>query len=455
MALIELPTGVSGADNLPNTRKALVNLFNNGQGQILQRPGIDGLSVPSVAMARASFKWNFSLYGIWGQELRKVTDVVTGATSLVGTVDGANNPITAVGFNEAVISVPDGKTYTLSKTDVLTDITPNANMQSSRYVAHIDGRFIYIPSNGDVAFFSDVGDAGSIQPLSFFDAESLPDLNQSCINFANTLYILGEDSVEKFRNTGDTPNPFTRIQGARQDFGYLGGLIEISSAFLYLGREKDQDFGFFATGPGDTVKISNQAIDKILSTYTLQELSVCVPGRFKWRGFDIATFELARNAWGFLNGNWFDLDTIDDQGFVRPWRGGFITAFEGKYYSASKEELGVFGEFNSDYGQRNQKIIDMGFKHQNNQRFSAQSLELGISQGFNAAVGTVALLMSRDNVTYGPALFRDLGALGKYSDKLVWNYSGGLGNYDGFMGLRIFTTEDVIFNVDSLYLNIR
>ncbi len=455
MAIIELPTGISGADNLPNTRKSLVNLFNNGEGQLLQRPGITALSQPSIDTARGSFKWNGDLYVLFGDDLFRVTDVDTGATTLVGTVEGANNIETAVGFNEAVICVPDGKTYTLDKFDVLVDITPNANMQSSRDVAHMDGRFIYIPSNGDVAFFSDVGNAGSIQPLSFFDAEELPDLNQGIINFRNTLFILGEDSIELFRNTGGTPNPFTRIQGGRQDFGFISGLLEFTNAFYYLGREKDQDFGFYATGGGDTVKISNQAIDKILSTYSIAELRTGVPGRLKWRGHEIATFELLNDAFGFINGNWIRLDTLVD-GFSRPWLGGFITSFDGKYYSASKGgNFGVFDAVSTDFGNRNRKIIDMGFKHANNQRFSCQSLELGISQGFNASVGSVALLMSRDNVNYGPALFRNLGALGKYHDKLVWNYSGGLGNYDGFMGMRIFTTEDVVFNADSLYLNIR
>ncbi len=454
MARIELPTGISGIPELPNTLKSLINCFNDGEGHILARPGFDQVSVPSIEMARASFKWNGFFYGVWGTELRRVDDVVTGATTFIGTIDGAEIIQHDFGFNETVMCVPNGKTYTLDKFDVLVDITPNPNMQSARDVAHIDGRFIYIPSNGDPAFFSDVGNAGSIQPLSFFDAESLPDLNTGVINFRNTLYILGEDSNEAFRNTGATPNPFTRIQGARQDFGFIGGLIEHTKGFLYLGREKGQNFGFYATGGGTTVKISNAVIDDALGGYTPDELRQVVSSRFKWLGHDIITFTLFRDSWGFLNGEFFELDTLID-GFFRPWLGGFISEFEGNYYSASKGEFGLLGRFNTDFGLRNQKSMIMGFKHDDNKRFSCQSLELGISQGFNAAVGTVAIRMSRDGIDYGPALFRDLGALGKYHDKLLWNYPGGLGNYDGFMGIQIFTTEDVVFNADSMYLYMR
>ena len=95
-------------------------------------------------------------------------------------------------------------------------------------------------------------------------------------------------------------------------------------------------------------------------------------------------------------------------------------------------------------------MIDFAFEKEDNEYFSAQSIELGISQGYNAAVGSVALQLSRNNVEYGPFMYRDLGAIGEYAKKLEWNYAGGLGTYDGFMGGRIFTTEDVEFNCDFL-----
>jgi hypothetical protein len=117
--------------------------------------------------------------------------------------------------------------------------------------------------------------------------------------------------------------------------------------------------------------------------------------------------------------------------------------------------IGRFDNINTDFGERIGKTIDLGFKHPNNERFSCQCVEFGISQGFNAEVGTVGLFISRDNRVYGPAIYRSLGALGEYNAKLSWNSSGGMGNYDGFMGLRIYSTGDLVFAADSLFLNIR
>lgn len=453
MARIDLPTGLQGAKDLPQTRTALRNCFNNAEGQILPRDGITGLSTKANS-CRGTFKWNGFLYMVFGTELLKITDVTTGANSVIGTIAGSANIETDIGFNDAVIIVKGGSSYTLSKLDVLTDTSANSNFEPWVDVTHINGRFVYIPADGTPAKFSDVGAAGTIQPLSFFDAEELPDLNNSCFNFGNTLYIGGTDSFQLFRDTGASPVPFRVIQGATIRHGFIGGLQEYVDTFLFLGREKDQDFGFYAIGPGKAIKISNSFIDDILSTYTIAELGDCVPGRMKIQGYDVATFTLARDSFGFLKGKWFRLDTVVE-GVSRPWLGGFITEFNGKYYTGSGVNIGMFGAIDTDFGNPITRLIDFGFKHPNNERFSCQSVEMGISQGFNAGVGTVAIFLTRDNVDYGPPLFRDLGAIGKYHAKLGWNYAGGLGSYDGFMGIRIYTTQAIVFATDALFLNIR
>ena len=65
------------------------------------------------------------------------------------------------------------------------------------------------------------------------------------------------------------------------------------------------------------------------------------------------------------------------------------------------------------------------------------------------------MALSRNNVLYGDAFYRDLGAIGEYTSHLEWNYPGGLGAYDGFMGIRIITTQDVTFAADSMKLTMR
>jgi hypothetical protein len=419
-------------------------------GRLLQRPGISQLNTTGK-VARGQFVWNGSLYQVVSGDLIKITNTTTGAFSVIGAISGSDVIKTAVGFNTAVIMVKGGSMYTLDKSDTLVDISGNSNIVPSVDVAHIDGRFIYIPANGDPAYFSDVGAAGTVQGLSFFDAEELPDLNSGVFNLRNTLGIAGTDSIEFFRNTVTTvANPFLRIQGARVDIGLIGGLLEYGNTFVFIGRKKNEGVGVFALDQ----KISNEAIDLILSTYTVSELSNALPGRFNWRGYDIATFTLSRDSFGFYNGKWFPLETFAG-GLSSPWSGGHIVQFEGEYFTAFSDKIGKLAKVNTDYGDPMTRIIDIGFEQEDDDNFSTQSLILGVSQGFNASEGSVGLFMSRDNVQYGSPVFRTLGGSGEYQDKLVWNYPGGLGNYKGFMGARIYTTQDVDLSSEYLVANFR
>jgi len=72
----------------------------------------------------------------------------------------------------------------------------------------------------------------------------------------------------------------------------------------------------------------------------------------------------------------------------------------------------------------------------------------------NLSVGSVGLELSDNNQTFDPIRFRNLGALGEYTKYLEWRYPGGLGNFEGFMGAKISTTENIDFSSDSLSVQI-
>lgn len=445
MADIPLPLGFAGSVKLPKTHTNLINCWN-ADGTLINRPGITGLASTGL-VARGQFVWNEGLYQVVSTSLIKITNVVTGAYSVIGTIAGAADIDVAIGFNTACIIVKGGNGYTLDKSDVLTQMV-SAQFVASDSITHINGRFIFIPSDGDPAFFSDVGAADTIQTSSFFDAEELPDKNTVTINLNNNLYIGGTDSFELFRDTPVGPNYFVRMN-ARVSFGYIGGLVEYSTTFLFVGREKDQGQGIYAMDQGNAPKISNELIDNILTQYTVTELQNIKANRFKWNGYDIATFKLPNHSFGYMKGNWFELTTqVGNE--PKPWAANYITHFGGKYYIAHEGEIGVFDDVPTDYGNPFQKTIEMGFTEVRD--FTANALELFISQGYNAEIGSVALQLSRDNVLYGEPFYRPTGDQGEYYNKLEWVYPGGLGYYEGFMGIRLTTTENI--NFSSSMLNI-
>ena len=449
---VALPQGLDGTYKLPKTKKSLINCWW-AIDKIINRPGISELTSHNN-VARGQFVFEDEHYAILSTELVKITDHDTGAYTVVGSVAGFEPVDVAIGFVHAVIVVrgSSGKGYTFDGT-TLTEIT-DLQFQSSNSVTHINGRFVYVPYNGDPAFFSDVGNGASIQAASFFDAEELPDKNEVAFNFTNTLYIAGTDSIELFRNTGTDSLSFTRLQNGRIQAGYIGGILEYNLTFLFVGREKDQDLGIYSIGQGHAPKISNEYIDTILRSYTIDQLKTVVSSRFKWNGYDIATFTFPNHSFGYLGGFWFELSTQlnNEQGV---WQGGYIQHYKGKYYTAYNDKIGVLADVTTDYGQNFERGLILGFESEDNADFSLQSLTLNISQGFNDNAGSVFLSLSRDGVLYPNKFARETGRIGEYDKKLFWNYAGGMGYYKGFVGVKLWTTEKIDFSATKLTIDIR
>lgn len=447
MADIQFPFGFDGTEKLPRTHRSLENCFH-AVDRIIARPGITQLTTTGK-VARGSIQANDAFYVVASNDLIKIDE--DGNKTVIGTIAGTAPIDYAVGFNHTAIIVRGGKGYTLDSTDTLAEIT-SANFYSSNSVTHVNGRFVFVPSNGDPAFFSDVGNANSIQPASFFDAEELPDKNKTAFEFKNTLYIAGTDSIESFRDTGASPVPFQRMQNGRIPAGYIGGILEYNNTWLFIGRESGQDLGIYALSQGQAPKISNERIDTLLKSYSITDLENAISARFKWNGYDIACFTLPGHSFGFIGGNWFVLSTQRDDS-TQPWTAGYITEWRQRYYTAYKDKIGYLSDTAEDYDGAFQKSISLAFE--TDKEFSAQSLSFSISQGFNTAADSVGIQLSKDGVLFTPPFYRDTSDLGEYDLDLEWNEAGGLGYYNKFMAVKLITTGNINFSGSKLQLETR
>lgn len=453
MSRFKLPKGTEGIDRLPETNELLQNVFHthDERASVISRWGIGGISVPG-GTCRGGFEWNKSLYYIYAQELRRINDVNTGAFTVIGAILGDDLVFSAVGAVTIAIVARGSESYTLDKADLLVNTSSNPNFVPFVSVTAINGRAIYVPAVGDKTVFSDVGDFATIGNLNFFDAAVRPDETEFCFTLDNYLYLAGAQSFERFKNVTDPNTPFQRV-GAAFDFGYIGGFLEVDEAVIFIGRKRNQSPGIFALDANRVVKISNPPIDRIIETYNLTELSECISGRINQGGFDYATFALRRDSFLFFAGDWSLLDSVVDD-VSRPWLGGFIVEFNNRYYSGVQDKFGRFEETNFDYGNRITRIIEGSLQQENMEYMTGAELELGASQGFNDTGEdvSVGLQTTEDGVLYGPIIYEDLGLVGQYAKKLVWGPPGGLGTYEGFMGYRLVTRENVIFNADHLII---
>ncbi len=457
MARVPFPKGFTGRPDLPRTQRTLRNCFNNLKSDqdaaIIPRPGIVELNTTN-SIARGQFVWRDNLYQIAGLQLIKITDLETGDYSVIGTIEGEAEVLAAIGQVEATFIVKGGNTYTLDPDDVLTDITANANMRSAIDLAYINGRIVYVPEATETdanppLFFSDVGDAGSIQPLSFFEAEEQPDRSKAIFAYNRKLYVLGTDSIEVFQNVADNPTtPFASIIGAGLRTGYVGALVEYPGTYLFIGRLRNQGFGIFSVGGGGTPKVSNERIDIILQQYSQEQLENAIAANFQWDGHNIAVFTLEDHCFGYMDGGWFEMDSLINAQFTA-FGARYIDLVNGKFYVGFEDKIGRLEDIRTDYGEPITKEFVTAMSQEDSNWFNVSSLEFGISMGYDGSIGdeaaTVNLSTSRDGVTWNDPVYLELGKIGEYDKRLKWQPPGGVGAAQGFLAFKAYTTQNIRF----------
>ena len=434
-----------------------MNLINLPGNRLAQRPGIDAFS-DGPGICRGSTQYKGKCYQVSGDKLVRIN--IDGTVDALGDIPGSAQCAIAVGAQKMVVVVKGAGGYVYDIDAGLSQIT-SPNYQPSIDVAHIDGRFVFVPADGGPLFFSDVDNPFSIGNASYFDAELLPDNNLGVKHYKNRLYVLGEDSCEMFRHKGANPSaPFLRSDGAAVFVGYVAAHVEYSESFALLGKEKEGSYGIFIMSAGEAPRISSGPVDRLLNReYTPDELKTCLSQRLQWDEADMILFRLPRHTLVFANGSWTFFKT--EQGGAwrpNPWRVSHITPCYGKFIvgDALSGKIGVLSESDADYGEQWPRLIQTFYRALRGQHFTIDSLTLDTHPGQSSSLNddAIGLSVSTDGHTWGQTFYTPLGKQGQYSADVNWEYPGGLGDFESFAGLRFLTYAPVELSTDGLYAEV-
>lgn len=449
MANIPLPTGYLGVDDLPKQREILINMVNL-DGSLLRTPGVDSVTTVSELGCRGSETWAVDglTYKVIGANLYRINADDT--TTTIGAIGGTNACVLSGGQVQLVIMVVDGPAYTYSPGGGLAQIT-SPNFLQSRSVDYIDGRHVFVPSDGSPAIYSDVDDAGTFGALSFFDAEEDPDVNKFVINVRNMLFLMGEQSTEIFNTTGDEDAPFSRRSGSRIDYGYTSGGVRYGNTFCFIGHQRSQSYGIYMMTTGDAQEISNAVVNEDLNAYTKEQVEACRVNRFKWYGKEFLVWSFHDKSYVFCEGNWLFMDSNLNGSESGPWRVNGVSFANGKYYvgDATTGNIGTLSDSPSEYGQQIEYQFDTYMRAERGAYMFPSSLEADVLAGQDAT--TVGLSLSRDGRIKGDYHYRSLGSTGKYQRRVRWAPSGGLGRFESYMGISIRGTGKIHFAAEGLY----
>lgn len=459
MTAVPLPKGFNAVSKFPKLRESLVNLFWTEQG-LIRRPGITSVSESTGGLCRGSVTFKEKLYKVFGNNLTRVEK--SGDLIVVGTIPGTEQVVMESSFVFISIIVKGGAGFTFNETDGLVQITDAQFLETGPMIDLdvIKGLTVYVPQDGGPLQFSEVNQPGVI--AGFIDAEELPDINTGVINLNGDLHALGADSIQIFRNpAAATPSqPLFPVEGGTAQIGYISGATRFNRSFVFIGNERGETASIRIMGQGGAPKISNNAIDELLTQeYTEDELRTVIGSSYEWLGNQIVLFRLPRHTISFLGGNWFFHESgINGADLSNSWVVNYITKAYGKYFvgDATLSRLGTLEDVVQEYGDGMEFSFDTFVRAPRDSFFTIGDMELNCLTGQKTPEGTVGLTMSDDGRVWQSdnTLWRGLGRGGRYGGQVSWITPGGLGSYESFAGVRIRSTANVDFPVEGLDVSI-
>lgn len=191
-------------------RPALVEFLEAGEGpcrRLYRMPGFSDGDLFHVS--------GFDLYNHHMETDRSVT-----TTQIAGTISGDGSPDMAATPDYLFITDGFSLQYTDGSSALATIVTPDAIPMISLDV--FNGYVLCVQNDSDRFYWIQPG-ATTIDGMDFATAEKFPDRIWQVRTVGDEFWLLGEESIEVWRATGDGDAPFQRIDARRYDFGIFGG----------------------------------------------------------------------------------------------------------------------------------------------------------------------------------------------------------------------------------------
>lgn len=271
-------------DALPQNMYAVDRPSVGSDGYLIDFPGFDITSVVNSAsdfdrggiwVSALGFDGHYRVIGENLYEIPFAPDNTILPAVLIGPVLGSGQCSLAYSFNNLAI-VSGGRLYYYNQTDGLRQIT-GAYVGSPIDITWGDN--VFILTDGVNIYHSNPLDEEDYLPLDYGTAEFRPDPSLGvAFNEDSELVAFGSNSIEHFTNIGAENFLFRRIKQKAQKIGIVGTHAkgEFGNTYYMLGGRTNSQIGVYITESGASQKISSIAIDKILASYSADDLKTSI-----------------------------------------------------------------------------------------------------------------------------------------------------------------------------------
>lgn len=264
--------------SLPFDAERTINMFPIADQQgaevasMLGTPGLTLFATAGTGPVRCIFAAaNDRCFAVSGSQLYEISE--DGTTTSRGSLDTSSGIVT-ITENGFQLGMCDGdKVYMFTyATNTFQKVT-DTDLPSAGAIDFVDGYFVINENETGKFYISALYDGLTWDALDFASAESSPDLLTRAVNFIGQLGLFGNQTLEIWRNTGDSTFPFARISGSTP-IGCISPftITSIDTSVYWVGNNS-QGGGIVYKAQGFTpVRISTDAIEIKLQAVSQPEL---------------------------------------------------------------------------------------------------------------------------------------------------------------------------------------
>lgn len=245
--MAELPIAFQSYESrsLPYSAQRLINLYyemgvdgTKTGGVLFRRPGQELVTTLDTGPTRGIHVMNNVTFVVAGTVVYTI-DQAGVATALSGTAVGGTDLVDMDDNGSQVAIVASNLGFIATTSDVI-QIT-DEGFRSVTSVVFQDGFFIWTETNSARFFLSPLFNGiGPYDTLDFATAEYAPDNLVKVFSDHGDLFLLGDDSIEPWRNSGNVDFPFVPLSGAAMEVGLIARntVQKLDNSLIWFGRDE-------------------------------------------------------------------------------------------------------------------------------------------------------------------------------------------------------------------------
>lgn len=387
-----------------------------------------------------------------GQTLYETT---TGVAVARGTIAGTG-PVGMQDGTDQLVIVTGEFGYVLRLASNLLQQITSPNWRGSYSVGELNGLFIFIAlDQPDQFYLSKIDDATDLDILDFSSADAQPDSLLTQTTLKQEAYFFGTLSTEVWAFVADGDFPMQRYTSTPIDIGIVGryAVVNAADTLVFVGRTERGTGIVYLMAGHQPQRISSESVEAALQADGV-DLTGCT--MWTWQGVGLEFVGINAPGmettwvWDASTGEWHEQAELVD-GHWEPMRIERVTSIAGDHHASS-------GRFQYRISEKTFNLAgDVLARERTWPHLMSASMEPVTYAGLEIACstgsgGNVTLEVSNDGgFTFGPPLLRGLGAVGRWMERVRWNFLGQARD----RVFRLRCTDDVPFNIHAATIDAR